>query len=147
MAALAMASQNSTTTRAAFGAPAQLAALVAPGVGALDRPAAAGLDRRGLAPPGDLASHAARGKHLPAGLEVVASVQVHHRPGGQRHDLRDGVHGGQGGGQQPVVAAIGRGRDAPSTASRRCSATPALIHSSRRRRSVVAEQLWSAILR
>jgi hypothetical protein len=36
---------------------------------------------------------------------------------------------------------------AASTARRSCSATPGAIHSSRRRRSVVAEQAWSAILR
>src|SRR5918993_5990534 len=43
---------------AALGAPAQLAVLVAPGVGALDHPASARLDRGWHAPHGDLADHA-----------------------------------------------------------------------------------------
>jgi hypothetical protein len=46
----------------AFGVPDQLLELVAPGVGALDRPASTGLDRGGLALFGD-----------PAGLPRVAS--------------------------------------------------------------------------
>jgi hypothetical protein len=40
-----------------------------------------------------------------------------------------------------------RWSSAASTARRSCSATPALIHSSRRRPKVVAEQLWSAMRR
>src|SRR5512133_492801 len=42
----------------AFGAPAQLAVLVGPGVGALDHPAAARLDRGWQPAGGDLAHHA-----------------------------------------------------------------------------------------
>jgi hypothetical protein len=184
---------------AAFGAPAQLAVLVAPGVGALHRPAAAGLDRGGLPAGGDLAGHAPLSQHLPAGLVVVAGVQMHHRPLRQPCHHRQGV---EGGGQQPVVAAIGRRchhtqRDAlrvgdqrafqallaavhrawpgglaaagrlgdapvhrqllqlkaerPLVGAKHCQpepvGNPRVIHSSRRRRSVVAEQVWSAMRR
>src|SRR5215217_1424157 len=59
---------------APLGAPAQLAVLVAPGVGALDHPPAAHLDRRRHPTDGDLAHHAPLGQHLPAGLVVVAGV-------------------------------------------------------------------------
>jgi hypothetical protein len=33
-----------------------------------------------LAMGGDLAGHAPLGQHLPARLEIVAGIQVHHRP-------------------------------------------------------------------
>jgi hypothetical protein len=69
------------------------------------------LDRCRDAPPSDLADHAALGQDLPAGLVVVAGVQVHHRPGRQGPDHADGVEGGR---QQPVVAAVGRGGHRPS---------------------------------
>src|SRR5215211_2365998 len=59
---------------AAFGAPAQLAVLVGPGMGALHRPAAARMNRGWHAPRGDLADHAASGQYLSAGLVVVAGV-------------------------------------------------------------------------
>ena len=75
-------------------------------VGALHGPAAAGLHRCGLATRGDLADHAPLAQDLPARLIVVAGVQVHGGPLGQRAEQPDGV---QGGGQQPVVAAVGRG--------------------------------------
>jgi hypothetical protein len=73
-------------------------------VGALHRPAAAGLDRGWHAPRGDLADHATRGQRLPAGLVVVGGVQVHHRPGGQHPDHAWGIQRGR---QQPVVATVG----------------------------------------
>src|SRR5215207_4734883 len=76
-----------------LGAPAQLAVLVAPGVSALDHPAAARLDRSWDPAGGDLAHHAALGQDLPAGLVVVAGVQVHDWLGGQRTDRTDGVQG------------------------------------------------------
>jgi hypothetical protein len=75
-------------------------------VGAFDHPPAADLDRRGLAAGGDLAHHVPLGQHLPAGLPVVAGIQVHHRPLWQRSDHADGVQGRR---QQPVVAVVGRG--------------------------------------
>src|SRR4029453_4121814 len=62
---------------APLGAPAQLAVLVAPGVGALDHPPAACLDRSWHPAGGDLAHHAPLGQHLPAGLVVVTGIQVH----------------------------------------------------------------------
>jgi hypothetical protein len=74
---LASASQNSTTPRRRSVHPAQLAVLVAPGVGAFDHPAATDLDGR-CSPAGcDLAHHAPPGQDLPAGGPVVAGVQVH----------------------------------------------------------------------
>jgi hypothetical protein len=75
-------------------------------MGALDHPPAARLDRCRDAPGGELAGHHARGPDLPTRLIVITGVQVHHRPGGQRANHRDGV---QGGSQQPVVALVGRG--------------------------------------
>src|SRR5215217_5947989 len=84
-----------------FGAPAQLAVLVAPGVGALDHPPAARLDRRWHPAGGDLADHAARGQDLPARLVVIAGVQVHDWLGGQQTHRTDGVQGRR---EQPVVA-------------------------------------------
>src|SRR5512132_3054348 len=95
---------------AALGAPAQLAVLVAPRVGALHRPTPARLDGRGLAAPGDLTGHAPFGQHLPAGLVVVAGVQVHHWPLGQPCEHRQGVQRRR---QQPVVATVGRGGHRP----------------------------------
>jgi hypothetical protein len=91
---------------APLGAPAQLAVLVAPGMGALDHPPATRLDRCWDAPRGDLARHAAFGQDLPARLVVIAGVQMHHGTLGQRADHGDGV---QGRGQQPVVAVVGWG--------------------------------------
>jgi len=57
-----------------LGAPAQLAVLVASGVGALDRPASARPDRGWLPAGGDLAEQATLGQRLPAGLVVIAGV-------------------------------------------------------------------------
>src|SRR5512132_1851466 len=74
-----------------LGAPAQLAVLVAPGVGALDDPAVAGLDRGWQPAGGDLADHAPLGQNLATRLVVVAGVQVHHGLGGQRPDHLQGV--------------------------------------------------------
>src|SRR5262245_40201785 len=71
---------------AALSAPAQLAVLVAPGVGALHRPASARLDRGGHPACGDLADQAALSQRLPAGLVVVSRVQVHNRPVGEPAD-------------------------------------------------------------
>src|SRR5215213_7025651 len=62
---------------ATLGAPAQLAVLVPPGMGALDDPAVAGLDRGWQPAGGDLADHAALGQPLATRLVVVAGVQVH----------------------------------------------------------------------
>jgi hypothetical protein len=90
---------------AAFGAPAQLAVLVAPGMGALDHPPAARLDRCWDAPGGDLAHHPAFGQDLPTRLVVVAGIKVHHRLGGQRTDRTDGVQRRR---QQAVIAMVGR---------------------------------------
>jgi hypothetical protein len=45
-------------------------------MGALDHPAAAGLDRCGLPTDGDLAGYAPAGQRLPAGLVVIARVRV-----------------------------------------------------------------------
>jgi hypothetical protein len=92
---------------APLGAPAQLAVLVGPGMGPLDHPATASLDRRWQPAGGDLAHHPALGQDLPAWLVVVAGVQVHQGSGGERPDQADGV---QGRGQQPIVALVGRGR-------------------------------------
>jgi hypothetical protein len=75
-------------------------------MGALDRPAAACLDRCRDAPRGDLAEHGPLDQDLPAGLVVVGGVQVHHRLG--RQDAEHG-HGIQGRRQQSVVALVGRG--------------------------------------
>jgi hypothetical protein len=61
----------------------------------------------GLAPSGDHAGHAPLAQDLPARLPVVAGVQVHRGPLRQRANHVDGV---QGGGQQPIVAAVGWGR-------------------------------------
>jgi hypothetical protein len=77
-----------------------------PGVGALDHPAAANLDRRWHSTGGDLTNHPTLGQNPPARLPVIAGVQVHHWLGGQRTDHPDGVQGGR---QQPVVATVGRG--------------------------------------
>jgi hypothetical protein len=59
---------------AAFGAPAQLAVVVASGVGPLDDPPRANLDRDGLAAPGDPSSKIAGGQLITARLVVVAGV-------------------------------------------------------------------------
>jgi hypothetical protein len=59
-------------------------------------------------PGGDLPGHARLVQDPPAGLVVVAGVEVHHRPG--RQEAEPG-HGVQGRGQQPVIAAVGRRRD------------------------------------
>jgi hypothetical protein len=97
---------------AAFGAPAQLAVLVGPGVGALDRPPPTGLARCWHPTSGDLADHAAAGQHLSAGLVVIPGVQMHDWPDrqGTKRDGEGGGGGIQGRCQQPVVAAVGRGR-------------------------------------
>src|SRR3954469_8477756 len=62
---------------AALGAAAQLAEVVEPGVGPLDDPAPADLDRRRLPAMGDLAVQAALVEGLPAGPVVIAGVQMH----------------------------------------------------------------------
>jgi hypothetical protein len=80
---------------------------VAPGVGALDHPATAGLYGCWQPAGGDLSVHPALGQHLPAGLPVVAGIQMHGGPLRQRADHDQGV---QGGGQQPVVTAVGPSR-------------------------------------
>jgi hypothetical protein len=68
-----------------------------------------GLDRCRPPAGSDLAGHAPLGQHLPAGLVVVAGVQVHHRLGGQPPDhAAGGCKGVQGRPKQPVVAAVGR---------------------------------------
>src|SRR5215204_7004212 len=61
---------------APLGTPAQLAVLVAPGMGPLDHPPAARLDRCRDAPGGDLAGHPALGQDLPTRLIVITGVQV-----------------------------------------------------------------------
>jgi len=78
----------------AFGVPDQLFELVAPGVGALDRPPSAGLDRGRLALFGDLAGHAPLGQRLAGRAAVIAAVQVHRGPGGQQPQPIQGVQGG-----------------------------------------------------
>jgi hypothetical protein len=50
-----------------LGTPAQLAVLVAPGMGALNHPSVACLDRCRDAPGGDLAGHPALGQDMPTG--------------------------------------------------------------------------------
>src|SRR5512132_3633709 len=77
----------------ALSAPAQLAVLVTPGMGALDHPPAGDLDRCRDTPRGDLANHPAFGQDLSAGLPVVASIQVHDWLGGQRADPTYGIQG------------------------------------------------------
>ena len=76
---------------APLGAPAQPAVLVAPRMGALDHPPAANLDRCRDAPCGDLTDHPPLGQDLPAGLIVIAGVQVDRRPLGQHPNHADGV--------------------------------------------------------
>jgi hypothetical protein len=60
-------------------------------VGALDQPAAARLDWCRHASRGDLIDHRPLDQYRPAGLVVVAGVQVDHRLGGQDAEHGDGV--------------------------------------------------------
>jgi hypothetical protein len=103
-----MTALTSARTRPRFGAAGYTSAacrLGAPGVGPLDHPPAASLNRGWQPTSSDLTHHAPNGQHLPTRLVVVAGVQVHHRPSGQRPHHIDGV---QGRGQQPVVTVVGR---------------------------------------
>jgi hypothetical protein len=75
-------------------------------MGALDHPPATRLDRGWHPTSGDLARHAAFGQDLPTRPVVVAGIQVHHGPGGQRTDPTDGVQGHR---QQSIIAVVGRG--------------------------------------
>src|SRR5918993_2821740 len=86
---------------AALGAPAQLAVLVAPGVGALDHPAAAPLDRCRHPTGSDRTGHPPLGQDLPAGLPVVAGVQVHGERSWQGTDRRGGDGRPRGPGRPP----------------------------------------------
>jgi hypothetical protein len=71
-------------------------------MGALDRPPSASLDRCWQPTGGDLADHAAVGQQLPAGLVVIAGVQVNRELPRQRADPAEG---------DPLVpAAAQRGR-------------------------------------
>src|SRR4051794_13934957 len=70
-----------------FGAAAQSAVVVEPGVGALDDPALADLDRCRLAAVGDHRVQASVGQFGPAGPVVIARVQVHGRLAGLGADL------------------------------------------------------------
>jgi hypothetical protein len=58
---------------------------------ALDHPAAASLDRQWDSTGSNLADHPALGQDLPAGLAVVAGIQVHARLGWQPNRLADRV--------------------------------------------------------
>ena len=102
MAALANASQNSTTSRRRSVHQRSLPYWLPRGVGALDHPAATRLDRGWQPTGGDRTDHAPFGQDLAAGLIVVAGVQVHDGLGGQRPDHLQGVQGGR---QQPVACA------------------------------------------
>src|SRR4029450_9220158 len=90
----------------AFGVPDQLLELVAPGVGALDRPPAAGLDWGGFALGGDLAGHATSSEFGPGLGAVIASVQVDRGRLWQRPEPGQGV---QGRAEHRRVVAIGAG--------------------------------------
>jgi hypothetical protein len=105
MTARASASQNSTTSQQRSVQQQSLPYWLAR-VSALDHPTApawtgAGSPRVAIWPAMPVR------QHRPAGLVVVAGVQVHRGPLGQRADHGDGA---QGGSQQPIVAAVGRGR-------------------------------------
>jgi len=103
----ASASQNATHTHR-LGAPAQLAERIQPGMRAFHHPPAAHLDRRRHPTRGDLAGQTTASKLLVARLVVVAGVQVHGRPLGQRTNRVQGI---ERDGQQAVVAAVGRRGD------------------------------------
>jgi hypothetical protein len=109
----------------AFGAPAQLAELVAPGEGALHRPPVGGLDRGRGALVGELALEVALGQGGAGGVAVVGGVQGHRDVGGQRSQRGQGGQGCiQGRSQQRGVMAVGgrwhRGqRDAPGLGGQR----------------------------
>jgi hypothetical protein len=106
MAALASASQNSTTSRRRSVHQRSLPSWLAQGVGLFDHPPAARLDRSRHPRLAIWPHHAPLGQNLPAGLVVVAGVQVHDRLGGQRPDRTDGVQGRR---EQAIVAVVDRG--------------------------------------
>jgi hypothetical protein len=82
MAALATASQNSTTVLRRSMRQCSLPYWLPEALGAFDQPPAAHQDRGRDAPGGNLAHHRALGQDRPAGMVAVAGVQVHHQLGG-----------------------------------------------------------------
>jgi hypothetical protein len=74
MRALVSVSQNATTLLRRSVHQRSLPYWLPPGVGALDHPPVAGLDRRRHPASGDLADHSAFGQDLPTRLVVIAGV-------------------------------------------------------------------------
>ena len=101
-------SKKASMTVAALVAAREPVEAVVPGVGALDVPPLAGLDRRLLALVRDFAGHAAGGEFGAGLVRVVAGVQVDGDVVGQRPEVIQQV---QRGGQQRGVVAVRPGQD------------------------------------